>query len=214
MESKTLSGRSVYNRILFYEKDEKDIWLMQQSHHGLDKKWNQWDRLAIVVDKSTSPKRAQFFQLPPGKMKTEMGALRSLEIQPRIDCLRCHSNGPRLIRPKQLKTSGAWENVLHTARLLWWNLKILTYGRVNVSLSPRQVRNHWLRPEIAHGADQLEVKTCSKCHRNQGLFARGPLTRYQVETIRFLIESKSMPPWGHTLSEQEKVQLKDFINGF
>jgi hypothetical protein len=66
LQSKTKSGMPVFNRIQFLPGWEQDIWLMQQSHDGLDMNYVHWDRLAIVVDKTKSPCEAAFYQLAPG----------------------------------------------------------------------------------------------------------------------------------------------------
>ncbi|MCB9027127.1 MAG: hypothetical protein H6625_12460 [Bdellovibrionaceae bacterium] len=33
-ESKTISGNPVFNKIKWISKKDKDIWMMNQSHHG------------------------------------------------------------------------------------------------------------------------------------------------------------------------------------
>jgi len=68
-ESKTQEGKPVYNRIKFISGWNQDIWLMQQSHNGLNVDSTTWDRLAIVVNKRMRPYKAEFYQFKPGEFQ-------------------------------------------------------------------------------------------------------------------------------------------------
>ena len=48
LESRTLEDRPVYNKIKLIRQKGREIWMMNQSHSGLDSK--KWERLAIVID--------------------------------------------------------------------------------------------------------------------------------------------------------------------
>ena len=58
LESKTETGGSIFNQILFKAGKDQDVWIMRQSHRGNHPALETWDRLAIVVDKSLSPMKA------------------------------------------------------------------------------------------------------------------------------------------------------------
>ncbi len=62
--------------------------------------------------------------------------------------------------------------------------------------------------------EMLMVKTCLKCHSNEGFMARGYLTRQNSITIDFMIKNKLMPPLGIGLSAIEERQIRDFIGVF
>ena len=95
LESKTKTGGDIYNKIKFIQKEKLDIWMMKQSHQGLSNE-EDWDRLAIVVDKSIKPHKARFYQLESGPL---MWTGKAKEIPYKVACFLCHSNGPRAIRP-------------------------------------------------------------------------------------------------------------------
>jgi len=67
-ESKTTNGLPVYNKIKWISKKDKDIWMMNQSHHGSTVDKSKWDRIAIVINKKSTPKTVRFYQLEPGPL--------------------------------------------------------------------------------------------------------------------------------------------------
>lgn len=210
-ESKTTEGNSVFNRIKWFSLPEKDVWMMNQSHHGANSK--AWDRLAIVVDKKT--KTAKFYQLESGPLEwSEDLAKKSTPF--RVACFLCHNNGPRAIRP-QHDSAFALLALREQLKLAYWNLRIKTYGRITES-PEHALLDETQRPPFrfrgVYENETLKVKTCVNCHQENGLFARGALHRQQLGTIRFLVENKQMPPPGFSLSEDEKRELTRFLKGF
>ena len=114
LESKTVTGEAVYNKIKWFSDSDKDIWMMSQSHNGPQFPEEKWDRLAIIVDKKY--KTAQFLQLKPGPLQwTE--DLVSQQVPYRVSCFMCHANGPRAIRP-------TGSSLFAEAKILLWNFKI------------------------------------------------------------------------------------------
>jgi hypothetical protein len=206
LESKTIEGHPVFNRIQLQSTSSQDTWVMQQSHSGLETSSESWDRLAIIVDKTQSPKTAKFMQLEPGSMSIE----NAREIPYKVSCYLCHANGPRALRP-DFNSSIAKITLWDRSRIWMWNLKIKTYGRIDTpdlkvarEGKPFRYPQAWLN-------EKLQVKTCERCHKEEGLFARGTLTRQNFMAIRFLVESGQMPPAGFTLSDGEREEIVDFL---
>jgi len=201
LESKNPNGGPVYNKIKFFPGFDKDIWMMNQSHQGLGAESQQWDRLAIIVDKTGKQKSAKFLQLPPGELKWSEDLLKQ-NINFKISCFMCHSNGPRAIRTQ--------------TKIFFWNLRIKTYGRIledKEQATLDQSLKIPFRHRTAIDNEELNVKSCTKCHSEGGLFRRGFLTRQNMMTIKFMIENEIMPPKGFSLSGEDKNQIKNFILG-
>jgi len=213
-ESKTIEASPVFNKIRWFRFKDKDVWMMNQSHHGAKGLGqNSWDRLAIVVDKTQNPKRAQFYQLEPGPLEWKDGLK---EAPFKVSCFMCHSNGPRAIRPNYdspLNPTAFRERV----KISYWNLRMKLYGRVLPHRIHAEKVSSLERPFQFYSSfetESLKVKTCMKCHKDSGLFARGFLSRQQIPTIKFMLESGEMPPVGFTLSQDEKSQLEKYLEGF
>ena len=116
LESKTSEGEAVYNKISLSQNDHQDIWIMKQSHRGINA--HKWDKIKIIVDKTKTPYEASFQQLKNNK-----------PIEFKTSCFRCHANGPRLIRPnyqsKEVKL-----NSKDKLTILKWNILIKSYGEI------------------------------------------------------------------------------------
>lgn len=217
-ESKTVNGRPVFNKIKWFQFKDKDVWMMNQSHHGLDNSASpetakSWDRLAIVVDKTHYPKRARFYQLEPGALEWQ----EDLAEKPfRVSCFLCHNNGPRNIRPDYDSPSNP-TTLEDRFKIAYWNFRMNSYGRV-VADSIHNQRDQTTTPPFrfrgAYENEHLNIAACVKCHKDSGFRARGFLTRQQVSTIKFMVESQQMPPLGSWLSNQEKQELEVFLQGF
>lgn len=213
-ESKTVEGSPVFNKIKWFQFKDKDIWMMNQSHHGsVGLGPDSWDRLAIVVDKTQSPKRATFYQLEPGPLEWKEG----LSEKPfKVSCYICHNNGPRAIRPNYDSPLNP-TSLKDRLKISYWNLRMKLYGRVLPHTSHDARDSSLERPFRFHSPyenEALKVKTCMKCHKEFGLFARGFLSRQQIPTIKFMLESGEMPPIGFSLSPDEKIQIERFLEGF
>ena len=205
LESKTISGGSVFNKIQFQPGDQKDVWLMEQSHTGVKAPRHQWDKIAIVVDKAQSPIKAQFLQLMSGP---EEISLRLKPIDLKATCFMCHSSGPRVIRPN-FDSPIAGVSVWDKARVALWNLRIKTYGPMELEAVTFKKPFRYEHP-VAN--QQLKVKSCERCHDGNGVFARNPLTKQNFMAIRFMMENQLMPPPGFSISDTDRAQIHSFVN--
>ncbi|MEQ1878784.1 MAG: hypothetical protein ABL958_19240 [Bdellovibrionia bacterium] len=210
-ESKTVEGATVFNQIQFISAGGSDIWMLNQSHHGVASMAERWDRLAIVVDRNE--RTARFFQLEPGPLKwTGMAQ----EVSFRVSCFMCHNNGPRAVRP-------IWDSfeaplgLKERAVIATWNLRVKSYGRLKVAPEHDSRDAAGQSPPFRSHApidnDTLKVAACVKCHREDGVFSRGLLKRQQMVTISHMVESGQMPPPGFSLSDLERSELQDFLAG-
>lgn len=206
-ESQTMQGDPVFNRIRHFSEGKNDIWMMNQSHHGPLAGVDEWDRLAIVIDRKS--KTARFLQIKPGDLVWSADLLEK-QVPYRASCFMCHSNGLRAIRP--VSESIGWRE---KATVLLWNFKIKSYGRVTADPvhSMTDTPGTPFRHRGSIDNDVLKAPKCVMCHRDVGLFARGSLVRQNSITIRFMIDSGSMPPLGITLTEKEKKEISRFTNG-
>lgn len=191
-ESRTLDGGPVFNEIKWSLENGKEIWTMRQSHGGKDLPKEKWDRLSIVMEK-----KASFLQI------NEKGE----RIEYRASCFMCHPNGPRAIRPVEGSLSLS-ENL--KVKLL--NLRIKLYGRVHPETLP-QIGKTPFRHEGNLSNTPLTLSRCTSCHKDEGFFARGSLTRQNSITIAYMVEKEHMPPLGGLTSE-ERNYLENFMNGF
>jgi hypothetical protein len=212
-ESKTSDGGPVFNKIKWFQFRDKDVWMMNQSHHGSADGSNAWDRLAIVVDKTKNPKTARFYQFEPGVLQwSENLKERSFS----VSCFMCHNNGPRSIRPNY-ESSFAPMSTQDRLRISYWNLRIKSYGRV-IANSVHDDRDKTLLPPFRYRStyenEPLKVATCINCHKEEGFLARGILRRQQMPTIKFMVESGQMPPFGFWLSNSERREIELFFKGF
>lgn len=218
-ESKTVLGGPVFNKIRWFQSNDKDIWMMNQSHHFLANGEvkptdpSLWDRLAIVIDKTKRPHRARFYQLEPGPLEWREDLK---EVPFKVACFMCHNNGPRAIRPNYdspLNPTRFKESI----KITYWNMRMRFYGRV----LPDQVHDEKdpslavpFRFQSRYENEPLKVKACSRCHNDSEESSRGFLSRQQMPTIRFMLESGQMPPAGKSLTSEEKQQLEKFLAGF
>jgi hypothetical protein len=212
LESKNIHGDPVYNQIKFFPGFTKDVWMMNQSHHGLHVNSDKWDRLAIIVDKSGAKKTAQFLQLPPGELNWSED-LPTKAIPYRVSCFICHSNGPRAIRPDFEALSLDWSAKL---KVIAWNLRIKTYRRIIEN--PKQLDIYKIaKVPFRHPSkidnEKLEVASCTKCHQESGIINRGYLTRQNSIAIYFMTKNNLMPPPGFSITNEDKVKIQNFLLG-
>ncbi len=194
IESKTVSGEPVFNKVQLIQEEKRDIWLMKQSHHGKNSK--KWDQVSIVVDKSFTPFKASFHQLDSKGVETEY----------KTSCFRCHPGGPRIIREKNKL------NLKNKLLITKWNLLIKSYGEVkNIENNPFK-RKIPLIENSKLSKIKLDLVSCNNCH-GEGKH-RAALTKSQVLTIKHLVKTKQMPPWPFKLSSTERSKLNKFIYGF
>lgn len=214
-ESKNQELKSVFNEIKWIPGKDQDVWMMNQSHQGRNPGAESWERLAIVIDKTSTPKTARYYQLKPGPLEWSEDLLQQRTAY-RVSCFICHNNGPRAIRPLSQSSLAplSWKNKF---QLAWWNLRIKTYGRI-VADKAHDEEDPFLEVHFRyHGSphnDSLKVPVCQKCHKDEGLFARGALKRQQIGTIQQLVNAGYMPPPGFSMSAEERQQLQDFVRGF
>ncbi len=205
LESKSNTGGPVFNRIWREVRGPLDIWLMQQSHLGPDGLHEGWDRLAIVVNRDSST--TKFYQLVPGNLRWSE---REKEIPFKVACFLCHANGPRAIRPNMASLTmpfswKAWTQVFV------WNLRIKTYGPLapDPSLLLPAAK---FRAQGAYANEPLPAKICALCHNNHW-WGRGQLLRQHFMPIRFMLQSRNMPPPGIPLSEGDRKSIAEFLHG-
>lgn len=191
-ESRTVDGKPVFNEIQWGWKNGKEVWSMRQSHNGRNFPGEKWDRLMIVMDGGAS-----FLQL------NEKGE----RVEYRASCFLCHSNGPRAIRPQE--GTSAFTDQMKIALL---NFRIKLYGRVKARTLP-QIGPTPFRHEGKISNTPLTLSRCTGCHKEDGLFSRGTLTRQNSLTIAFMVKEKHMPPLGE-LTPEERMYLENFMNGF
>lgn len=198
MESKTATGKIVFNQIKLEQMENKDIWTMLQSHHGIQEP--KWDKIQIRVDKTIRPFKVSYHQLKDNK-----------EIDYKASCLRCHSNGPRYIRPNH-ESKNAPLSFKDRAKISEWNLLIKSYGEVKVVKNDSIKRMvPLINNKLNHGK-KINIKSCTSCHFQGG--PRGELSLDNIGTIQFLVKSNQMPPWPHQLTKQDKNKLNELIHGF
>lgn len=185
-ESKGPTGGEVYNEISYKKEQDKEIWMMRQSHFGPHPNKKTWDRVALIMNDGN----VSFYQLAPG----EMDFKNFKEIPKKVDCLNCHSNGPRLIRPDPESSLPLFQRL----KITWWNYKIKNTGHIK-----QQEQNQF---------QTLNLRACTRCHNNQD-GPRSFLTEKNRDTILFLVEKKLMPP-NRFLKKKELIEVKKFIAGF
>jgi hypothetical protein len=214
-ESKNKEMKSVFNEIRWIPGIKQDVWMMNQSHFGRHPEAIQWERLAIVIDKTKTPAVAKYYQLAAGPLVWEENLLQK-QTPYRASCFICHNNGPRALRPKS-ESQEASLSFLDRAKIQFWNLRIKTYGRIHYDPEHDEKDKTLAVPFSFHtpeDQDELKVKTCVTCHQERGLFARGALRRQQTGTIKSMVARGEMPPPGFHLSKPEEQQLQNFLMGF
>jgi hypothetical protein len=209
LESRTLEDQPVYNKIKWIKNATRDIWMMNQSHHGLNPSVEKWERLAIVVENQ----KVSFYQFKAGPLVWSDDLIQQ-QVQYRASCFQCHTNGPRAIRPDQKGLKLSWSD---QTKIFFWNLKMKSYGRLTENSQQAEIDKN-LEVPFRHRTDldneTLEVVTCLKCHKEKGFISRGKLTRQNTGAIEFMVKSGLMPPFGFSLSDNERHQIDDFIKGF
>lgn len=188
-ESKTKDNKEVWNKITLISTNDKDIWKMKQSHHGISSK--VWDDIEIIVTKKSYPYRAQYKQLKDGKI-----------IDYKASCFRCHPNGPRLIRPHLNTQLSIKEKILLTKM----NSLIKSYGYVKTE-DVFKSKVPLIKSRI-NKSKHLKIKSCYKCHNG---IERGFITKENTETAKFLLLNKQMPPWPYTIGKAEVNLLNEFL---
>jgi hypothetical protein len=212
-ESKNIKGDPVFNKVKWFHFKDRDVWMMNQSHAGVNATTEKWDRLAIVVETTKSPRTARFYQLESGSLAWPT---KLKEMPYKVSCFICHTNGPRAIRPNFESTFKS-VSFFDRIKIVAWNLRIKSYGRVILDPEHDLMDAQLERPLRFRGAfenESLKLATCSKCHKESGILARGPLFRQNLPTLKFMIESGYMPPLGFKLQEDEMAELKKFMLGF
>lgn len=205
-ESSTKEYGPIFNRISWKSLKNQDIWVMQQTQKGYSDDYNKWDRLAIVIDKTKNPKTAQFIQTTPGSIDFS-GHYKNIEF--RVPCGMCHTNGPRAIRPILMEGSPIHLNWKDQVKIALWNLRIKLYGRI-ISGATTHInglpRKNPFAFEDHFSTKHLDIKSCTKCH-NESWLGRGFLQRQNFSSIRFMIEKGYMPPIGFEWTSPEKESL-------
>jgi hypothetical protein len=198
-ESKHMNGDPIYNRIYFHTQRDEDIWMMQQQQKQYDSHFKKWDRLAIIVNRKHNT--TEFYQLQPGPLEWT-DQTRKLAIPNKVNCLLCHSNGPRGIRPDPNHTLTFGNRLL----VKLWNNQIKRYPKLSLELKQANVFVE-TRTTVPK---QLRLKACSRCH-NDAEDGRNFLSTLNQLSIQFMLENKFMPPQGENLSKDDLNKIVDFL---
>ena len=205
LESKTVWGGLVFNRVKFIPGWNQDIWLMQQSHLGLGVGFEKWDRLAIIMDKSQKPYQAKFYQFAPGNFRLPDGS----EAAPfKARCFACHANGPRAIRPNptSIKAHITW---MDRAKIGLWNLRIKTYGKIDSIAGQEVMTGEPFRSRYPILGQSLKLKSCTACHSETGI--RKTLKLEHVGTAHFLVQQGFMPPFPFKANSDDIELLRRLV---
>jgi len=193
LESKNAELDTVYNKVRMIAGWNQDTWLMRQSHHGKAFAESEWDRLAIVVHKSSSV--AKFYQLASGD---EADVSKWTPLPFKIRCHLCHANGPRAIRPD---TNALALSIADQLKIQMLNLRIKTYGSVKGVAGFETNDGERFQSSNRVLQKELDLESCKTCHRSGGL--RSELTYENIETASFLVEQGAMPPFPFTISQED-----------
>lgn len=208
-ESKTLLGGPVFNEIAWFEYQDKDVWMMNQSHFGLNPEPDKKDRIVIVIDKTKIPKTAYFMQIKPGPLVWSED-LYQQKVKNKVSCFICHANGLRTIR---LDPNAQVLRALDWAKVNYLNQKMNSYGLVIEDERHKTEDAHLnvqFRSRAAFDNEVLRVKSCTVCHDGK---IRGELTRQNAFSIEFLMRNKLMPPPGYEITVQDQKKIKNFLRG-
>ncbi|MFN7729485.1 MAG: hypothetical protein ACK5P7_10050 [Bdellovibrio sp.] len=205
LESVTEDGAPVFNKVSFIFGWKQDIWLMNQTHHGLELEKEKWDRLAIVVDKSVTPKVARFYQLAPGDSPWIPG---TQAVPFKARCLACHSGGPRAIRA-EIQSLAAPLTWAQKAKIGFWNFRIKSYGFVQNQAGHAFENGVPFISKLKILSKPLGFKSCTGCHSPGGL--RGELTLGQVGTVAFMVRNQLMPPFPFKISKEDQETLQNLL---
>lgn len=211
LESKTLFEEPVINEIKWFSFKDKDVWMMNQSHFGVNATADQKDRLAIVIDKTRPLKTAYFMQLIPGPL-IWLEQLYAQKIKNKVSCFMCHANGLRAIRPDLnglIKTT-----FLQKLKLNYLNFKIKSYGIIaenNLHKIEDLSLSNPFRYRTKFENKSLTLQACTRCHDGE---KRSQLTRQNAIAIQFLVKNNFMPPDKNGLSKNEIKLIQNFTDGF
>lgn len=204
LESKNDSNGPVFNQIKYIYGWNQDIWLLHQSYEGASLDISQWERFAIIVDKTKSPSEAIFYQLEHSKELNMEGNAMPF----RARCFRCHANGPRAIRMDEDRPEIS-PTIWQRAQIAMWNLRIKTYGQVvgkagvvfNEGAPFRATQSDYARP--------LGLESCKGCHSSQGI--RHELKMEHLGTAHFLVKNGKMPPFPFSIPPEDVEKLNQMF---
>lgn len=211
LESVTENGQPIFNQVKFIPGWKQDTWVMRQSHKGFHPNLSEWDRLTIVVDKTQSPYRSTFYQYAPGELEP------GKQLIPfKARCYACHVSGPRAILPNN-DSSFVKLSIQERVRVALWNLRIKSYGAAESLSGQNFSGQNFSGQNVNEGAPfkssyailsrPLGLKSCSKCHRQNGI--RNELKLEHIGTARFLVKNGLMPPFPFHLSAADREALND-----
>ena len=182
-ESSASVGFDVTNRIMLRRSERVDLWLMEQVAGRVS-------TVALAVDKSHQPPLAAYLEWEGGFDAPSELAKRPL-IAPSVPCFRCHSSGPRSIRPLW----GPMPEIMSQ-----WNNIIEDYGVVETWLEPDRRRGESQSGRLASNGpfnwqslDLPGAQECSRCHSSTS-GVRSPLLVQHRDSAVFLKKVGAMPP--------------------
>jgi hypothetical protein len=195
VESKTSDGKKIYNKIRFSVQKGKDVWLMKQNHNEL---LGDWDELKIEVDTTKKPYIARYYQI-----KNEV------DIEFRVACYKCHSNGPRAIRA-DYRSEAVQNSLIDKLQIFALNLKIKHYGEIQTPQNVK-IKDIYRKVPLKHTGTLENIivgtKTCLFCHGSKSYMKRSALRLQQKQTILHLVNTDEMPPWPIKMDAEEKSAL-------
>jgi hypothetical protein len=217
-ESTNLKNEPVINRIMVLTSHQSTEYYMEQNHNWPKK--DKWNKFKISVDSQNQVSFHQFREAPPSAEYPHFGR----EINVSADCLKCHANGPRAIRPfnSHPGVKVSWVNQL---KIAWINLKISAMGKTSLepknnsyltlNSEPNPVRRLVSLTSLDRDSnDPLPAQVmCLKCHNENGFLSRGALTKRHHQTALHLLNNGSMPPWPYQLSDSDRRSLTEFFSG-
>ena len=202
-ESKHVNGDPIYNRVSFTSTASEDIWLMQQQQQTYTDQYQNWDRLAIVVNRHTN--HVQYYQLKPGALEWNEKTL-TQSIPHKVTCIKCHVNGPRAIRPDPQDDLSLKEKI----QVSLWNYKIKRYPRLGLGNEPMNSGQPLPSQQQINTGNLLKIKACASCH-NDSPSGRNFLSSQHRFSIAFMLENKLMPPDGSSLSKEDLFAIQNVL---
>lgn len=218
-ESLSDKGNPVINRVSLMERGDYDLWLMRQYISPQKSlpvplpKWQTWAFVGILVDRSKAPATSYYFEFDSSPVS---GNSLPRLIPFRASCSKCHSSGPRVIRPhaspkSKFRTLESKRDLLDN-----WNQKIAQYRRVQDFLSNHESK---MFPMIDRSSEVLKLGLCSECHNSTTDSVRGPLKRKNADAILHLVKIHEMPLRDHekyspAWAKRNPISHKKLLNCF
>ncbi|MGK0367407.1 MAG: hypothetical protein ACI9QD_000542, partial [Thermoproteota archaeon] len=93
-----------------------------------------------------------------------------------------------------------------------WNLLIKSYGDMKLKKKSKIKRTLPLIANMKLFKQKLKLESCKGCHSKAG--DRSELTQSNISSIKFLVDTKEMPPWPYTISIKDRNMINELAFGF